>query len=86
MITIDRLAMAMIYARFTRINNKAPLLRPFTQESFSFAKVSFRTTPERDLSPISYPSPFLVFSFVFASAFLNETREQDDKRKSHDED
>jgi hypothetical protein len=69
MITVDRTAMAMIYTRFIRINKKAPLLRPVTQVSFSFTKVSFRTTPERDLLPINYPSSLLVLSFVFVSTF-----------------
>jgi hypothetical protein len=51
MMTIDRQAMAMIYARFIRINKKIPLLRVLT-------KVSLRTTPERDLFPITDPSSF----------------------------
>jgi hypothetical protein len=43
--------MAMIYTRFIRINKKILLLRAFT-------RVSLRTTPDRDLFPITYPSSF----------------------------
>jgi hypothetical protein len=58
MMTIDRQAMAMIYARFIRINKKIPLLRVLT-------KVSLRTTPERDLFPITYPSSFRALVYFF---------------------